>query len=83
MASETINETLGEALPREMARVRDEVLRRWEDVRRWCRAAGIDYESQVVADIPAGALTPLSRIRHPMEHHRLRAAARIYRLTAT
>jgi hypothetical protein len=61
----------GELIPYLMARPRGEnpesAQRRWEAVRKWAMAAGIDYDGRVLADIPFDAQLPWHRTRHKYE----------------
>lgn len=41
--------------------------RRWEAVRGWAIAAGIDYDGRILADIPLDAQLPWHRTRHKHE----------------
>lgn len=53
--------------------------RRWEAVRAWAMAAGIDYDGRVLADIPMDAELPWHRTRHRYEGGVKNAEAKAWR----
>jgi len=53
--------------------------RRWERVRAWAMTAGIDYDRDVIADIPLDAEVPWSRVRSVRSALLAKAEAAIWR----
>jgi hypothetical protein len=53
--------------------------KRWEAVRGWAMAAGIDYDARVLADIPLDAPLPWARTRHRYEGGVANAEKRAWR----